>query len=198
MFLKSQISGLGRLPLILLLTACVFLSGFTNCSISKLSIDSQLTKAAKASRSIANYTGDAIALVKTLYESGAIKLEVKDKLAASLKQFAITGKDFNDFVAGLSQQYKDGTVPANIWSLITTKFDALTKVFVDLLDLIPSAAGLGDSKAFKIITAGVVQFAQILLSVGVNVPAWERIEKAFPNWRQLIGPSSVFQKEVLA
>jgi len=182
--------------LIAILVACLALSGFTSCSITNpIQAQSQLTRVSKASKSIAQYTGEAISLVRTSYENGLIKLEVKDKIAGALKQFSVDGKSFNDLVASLVKQYSAGTLPPNVWALVVQSFDQLTKTFVDIVSSIPAAAGLADSKAFKIITAAVVTIAQVLISVGANVmPSWRAIERAAPNWRDTL---PLFNKEVL-
>jgi hypothetical protein len=188
---KSQISILKpagqqtylRLCLVLVLTAAVMIGGFVLQACGPT--QSQMDKAAVASRSIANYTGETIAIVKGLYEAGALKLEVKDKLAKQLVLFSKGGRDFNSLVKTASDLYKNGAVPVDVWRNLVTHFDELTKIFVDILTLIPQAAGLKDSKAFKIITAAVVVIAQILLANGINVPQWPRIEQHVPGWRAL-------------
>lgn len=139
----------------LLILYCVMLAGCMT--------EAELDRAAKASRNIATYTGTAITLVRTFYESGQIQLAVKDVIADKLIAFSKAGKDFNQLVADFAAQYKDGKVPANVWSTITASFTTVEKLFIEILDLIPQAAGLKDSKAFKIISAAVLAVAQILM-----------------------------------
>lgn len=145
--------------LALALCASVFLFGCPS--------QSQLDRAARASDSIAHYTGEAITITGMLYRTGAIKLDVKDKVADQLIVLSRTGKKFNDLISHYNQLYKSGTVPANVWSDLISSFDEVTKPFLSLLDLIPRAAGLKDSKAFRIISAGVVAIAQIMMANGV-------------------------------
>jgi hypothetical protein len=183
------------LKLLAVLMAAVFLAGCPK-NLPAPS-ESQIAKAAKSSKMVADYTGEVIATVKRLYEAGVIKLELKDKVAAILKDFSVKGKEFNDLVAQLRQQYKDGQLPASAWSDLTGRFDSLTKLFTDILGFIPQLAGLKDSKAFKTITAAVVTLAQLFMTVGHLTPAWKNIERAVPNWRELIGPGSLYQREVL-
>lgn len=172
-----------RLCQVLVLTAAVMMAGFVLQACGPT--QSQMDKAAVASRSIASYTGETITIVKGLYEAGALKLEVKDQLAKQLVLFSKGGRDFNALVKTASDLYKSGPVPIDVWRNLVTHFDELTKIFVDILNLIPQAAGLKDSKAFKIITAAVLVIAQILMANGINVPQWRRIEQRVPAWRAL-------------
>jgi hypothetical protein len=138
---------------------------------------SQITRAAKASNDIADYTGQTITLVRDFYLNHAISLEVKDQLADKLSKFSTAGGAFNDLVKLAREKYKDGALPSSVWADLTTQFDALTKIFVEILTLVPQAAGLKDSKAFKIITASVLAISQILMQNGVNYPQFKTIER---------------------
>lgn len=144
-----------RLWLAPLIIYCVMLAGcFT---------EAELDRAAKASRNIATYTGTSITLVRSFYETGQIPLAIKDVIADKLIAFSKAGKDFNELVITFSAQYKSGAVPPNVWATITASFVTVEKLFIEILDLIPQAAGLKDSKAFKIISAAVLAVAQILM-----------------------------------
>ncbi len=192
---------LARAPvLILLIMTSLTLSGYTNCGSTNTGpalSEKQLTKVAKASGSIAQYTGDVIVLVKTLYDTGVIKSkEAKDKIAQALKDFATGGKAFNDLVVSLIAQYRAGTLPSNFWSLVTQNFDQLSKDFVALVSSIPGLTGISDSKAFKIIVAAVVTLSQLLLNIGYISPAWKDIQRLIPNWREFDN-SALFRREVL-
>ena len=125
--------------------------------------ETQIDRAAKASNTVAQFTGEAIAIVKTLFETHAINLETKDKLADALLKFSQGGKEFNDLVKSVHDQFKSGPIPAGTWAQITAKFSELSKVFLQIVDLIPQASGLGNSKAFKTITAAILAVAQVLM-----------------------------------
>ena len=125
---------------------------------------SQIDRAAKASNTIATYTGETISIVKTLFETHAINLETKDKLAGLLLKFSQAGKEFNDLVKAANDQFKSNPVPADKWAQITANFNQLIQLFLQITDVIPQAAGLANSKAFKTITAAVLAIAQILMS----------------------------------
>lgn len=172
-WLRYILHSVGCLVLIFTLTASSCLT------------QSQIDKATKASGNIANYTGQVIALVKSYYDSGLIKIEVKDQIALQLKNFSIAGGDFNRLVASISKQYGDGTVPVAVWRDLVTHFNGLTKLFIDILTFIPKAADLKDSRAFKIITAAVLTIANILISVGHNNPMYRKIKQLVPNWQQI-------------
>jgi len=127
----------------------------------------QLDQATKASGTIAKYTGTVIVTVSTLWTTGVIKdIKVKDLIAQKLKDFSISGRDFNDLIIAYSKQYGTGDVPTSVWRDIIDHFDELSKVFLDLLTQIPKLAGLQDSKAFKFISAAVVTLANLFLNVG--------------------------------
>lgn len=149
-----------RLVLALVLVQCTvaaMCSGVTQ---------TQLDKAASTSDNMARYTGETITLVKQFYDAGSIPLAVKDKLADLLIKFSKGGSDFNQLVKLFSDQYKSSAVPASVWAQITTQFDAVTALFLQILDLIPQAAGLKDSKAFKTVSAAILAIAQILMNNG--------------------------------
>lgn len=138
------------LTLVLLNTACPKVS------------QSALDKGANASKTVATRYVEAVDFVADLYKGGALKLETKDKIADALITFGENGKKFNDLLKAYSAQYKDGQVPANIWSTIAQNFDTLSADFLKILEFLPQAAGLGDSKAFRAISAAVLALAQIL------------------------------------
>lgn len=149
---------------------------------------SQLDKAANASKTIATYTGDVITTVDTLWKTGVIKsIAVKDQIAQKLKDFSISGRDFNNLIISYSKQYSAGAVPTNVWQDIVAHFDQLTKIFVDVLTIIPQLAGLTDSKAFKLITAAVLTLAQLFINVGgINLPQFQRIKQLVPGWQNMV------------
>lgn len=128
---------------------------------------STLDKAAKASATVASRYVEAVDFVTNLYKGGAIKLELKDKIADGLITFGENGKKFNDLIKTYSAQFGDGQVPPNIWSAISQNFDALSADFLKILSLLPQAAGLGDTKAFRAISAAVLALAQILSETSV-------------------------------
>lgn len=145
--------------------------------ISACFTPAQLDRAAKASKAIAERTGEAITLVDTFYTSQTISLAVKDKLADKLIALSKGGKKFNDLIARYSAIYKDGKVPASVWSELITNFDGIWSPFGELLNLVPQAAGLKDSKAFQIVSQSVLALAKILMTNGVNVPNFRLIEE---------------------
>lgn len=132
-----------------------------NTACPKVS-QSALDKAANASKTIASRYVESVDFVTDLYKGGALKLEVKDKIADGLETFGNNGKKFNDLLKTYSAQYANGQVPPNVWSTIAQNFDQLSADFLKILDFLPQAAGLGDSKAFRAISAAVLALAQVL------------------------------------
>jgi len=161
-----------RLALSLLLTFALL-----NTACPKPS-QSALDKAANASRTVATRYVETVDFVTNLYKGGALSLETKDKIADALETFGKNGKRFNDLLAKYSSQYANGQVPANIWSEISTNFDALSADFLKILNFLPQAAGLGDTKAFRAISAAVLALAQVL-SENSMIPnfKYERLER---------------------
>jgi hypothetical protein len=141
---------------------------------------SQIERAAKASNTVAQYTGEAIQIVADLFKANAINLETKDKLADLLIKFSKGGKEFNDLVTTVHNQFKSGVVPANNWAQITAQFNQLITMFLQIVDVIPQAAGLANSKAFKTITAAVLAISQILMQMaGIPRPIQLTARNAF-------------------
>lgn len=133
---------------------------------------SALDKAAKASDTAATRYVESVDFVIALYKGGALKLEMKDKILDGLETFGKSGKKFNDLLKSYSAQYADGKVPANVWSTISQNFDELSAEFLKVIQLLPQAAGLGDSKAFRAISAAILTLAQIL-STNSIIPDWK-------------------------
>ena len=123
---------------------------------------SALDKAAKASDTVATRYVESVDFVTNLYKGGALKLELKDKIADALETFGKNGKKFNGLLATYSAQYANGQVPANVWSAIAKNFDELSADFLKILNFLPQAAGLADTKAFRAISAAVLALAQVL------------------------------------
>lgn len=162
----------------------------------------QLDTATKASGTIAKYTGTVIDTVDNLWTTGVINdIKVKDFIAQKLKDFSISGNNFNNLLISYSKQYGTGDVPANVWKDIITHFDEISKLFLDLLQQIPSLAGLQNSQAFRFISAAVVTLANLFLSVGgidklmlkTLMPNYgevagrmKQIKVLIPNWQQLM------------
>lgn len=149
---------------------------------------SQLDKAATSSRTVAKYTGTVILTAETLWRTGVIKdIKVKDQIALKLKEFSISGRDFNGLIISYSKQYGTGGVPTAVWQDIVLHFDELTKIFVDILTMIPKLAGLKDSTAFKLITAAILTLAQLFINVGgISLPQFEKIKKLLPDWKATV------------
>jgi hypothetical protein len=105
--------------------------------------------------------------VISLYKGGAIKLELKDKIMDALIAFGQNGKKFNDLLKTYSTQYANGQVPPNVWTTIASNFDALSADFLKVLGFLPQTAGLGDSKAFRAISAAVMALAQVLATSSI-------------------------------
>lgn len=145
---------------ILLIVALISYSGY-GFACSRVS-QSALDKAANASRTVATRYVETVEFVTDLYRGGAIKLEMKDKIADALITFGQNGKKFNDLLKTYSAQFSDGQVPPSIWSTIAQNFDVLSADFLKIIDFLPQAAGLGDSKAFRAISAAIVALAQVL------------------------------------
>lgn len=139
--------------------------------------ESQLDRAVSASKNLAHYTGQAITITDGLFTAGAIKIELKDSIADKLILLSKAGKAFNERLATLDAQYRSGQVPPALWSQLITDFDGVTKPFVELLTLIPQAAGLKDSKAFRIIAASVIAISKILMENGVNRPQFRLMQQ---------------------
>lgn len=123
---------------------------------------SALDKAANASKTVATRYVDTVDFVTNLYKGGALSLELKDRIAQGLETFGKNGKRFNDLLKNYSAQHANGQVPANIWSTIAANFDTLSADFLKILEFLPQAAGLGNSAAFRAISAAILALAQIL------------------------------------
>lgn len=109
---------------------------------------SQLDQAAKASRSMAQYTNDGINAVRIAYEEGVIDIKLKDRLADGFLVVAKGGQAFNSLVKQVSELYGDGTVPVSQWQALDASFsDNVVRPFLDLLQ---SASGLSGEKSAKI------------------------------------------------
>jgi hypothetical protein len=145
---------------ILLMVAVISYSGY-GFACSKAS-QSALDKAANASKTVATRYVETVDFVTELYKGGAIKLEMKDKIADALITFGQNGKKFNDLLKIYSLQFSNGQVPPNIWTIIAQRFDVLSADFLKIIDFLPQAAGLGNSTAFRAISAAVVALAQVL------------------------------------
>lgn len=138
---------------------------------------SNLDKAAKASRTIASRYVEVVQFVDTLYDNRAISLENKDKIMDALIAFGEGGKKFNGLLLQMDALYKDGNVPPNGWKVIVDNFDALSREFLAVLNLLPGAAGISSNPAFRAITAAILAIAQTLTSVGVNTPTIEKLRR---------------------
>lgn len=144
-----------------LILPLIIVFSLLNTACPKVS-QSALDKAAKASNTVATRYVESVDFVTNLYVGGALKLELKDKIADGLETFGKNGKKFNDLLKTYSAQYANGQVPPNVWSTISSNFDQLSADFLRILDFLPQVAGLGDSKAFRAISAAVLALAQIL------------------------------------
>lgn len=151
-----------RRSLLALALCSVFL--FTACP--KPPSQAAIDKAANASKTIATRYVETVEFVTTLYKSGALPLATKDKIADGLISFGENGVKFNILLKNYSEQYGD-QVPGNVWSTISENFDKLSADFLKVLSLLPQASGLGDSKAFRAISAAVLVLAQVLASHSV-------------------------------
>lgn len=139
---------------------------------------SNLDKAAKASHTIATRYVEVVQFVDTLWETKVIKdLATKDRIADALITFGEGGKKFNALLLQMSELYKDGNVPPNGWKVIVDNFDALSKEFLEVLNLIPGAAGISSNPAFRAISAAILAIAQTLTTAGVNTPTMQRLQK---------------------
>ena len=143
------------LALVLITTACPKVS------------QSSLDKAAHASDTIATRYVETVDFVLNLYKGGAIKPELKDNLMDGLIAFGTNGKKFNDLLKTYSTQYANGQVPPNVWTTLAANFDALSADFLKVLAFLPQTAGLGDSKAFRAISAAVMALAQVLATSSI-------------------------------
>jgi hypothetical protein len=156
----------------LALVSCIV---FTACpKISQPNLD----RAAKASNTIATRYIEVVQFVDTLWETKVIKdLATKDRIADALIVFGEGGKKFNGLLLQMSQLYKDGNVPPSGWKVIVDNFDALSREFLQVLNLLPGAAGLSSNPAFRAISAAILAIAQTLTSVGVNTPNMQRLQR---------------------
>jgi hypothetical protein len=148
-------------PVLILCAALVF----TQTACPGAPSETQINRAAKASLNISRYTATAITLVDTFYTNGQLSIAQKDVFAIKLRDFSKAGSDFNALVKQFSDQYQSGSVPANVWAQINASFTTVERMFLDILTLIPQAAGLQNSKQFQAIASAVLAVAQILMSV---------------------------------
>ncbi len=151
-----------QLVLALALTFCV-LSQTACPKVSQSSLD----RAANASKTISTRYVEAVDFVTSLYRGGVLDIKLKDKIADALITFGENGKKFNDLLKTYSAQYQNGQVSANIWATIAQNFDTLSADFLKLLEFLPQAVGLSDSKAFRAISAAVLALAQILSQTSI-------------------------------
>lgn len=145
------------------LVACLL---FTACPKAS---QSQIDKAAKYSGTIASRYVETVDLVSAMYSSGAISLELKDKIADGLIVFGKAGVKLNALIAAYAAQYKDGSIPASVWGDIQKNFDVLSKEFLFVLSFIPQASSLSSSKAFRAISAAILALATTLSETGMDV-----------------------------
>lgn len=139
---------------------------------------SNLDKAAKASRTIATRYVEVVQFVDTLWETKVIKdLATKDRIADALIAFGEGGKKFNALLLQMSELHKDGNVPPNGWKVIVDNFDGLSKEFLQVLNLLPGAAGLSSNPAFRAISAAILAIAQTLVTAGVSTTNIDRLQK---------------------
>lgn len=168
-----MVTPVKRSVLCLVISYCVLFT--TACPSPTVS---QLDRAAKASYEIAGRTGQVIALVRTLYESDVISLALKDKLAAQLEILSHGGKRFNDLIIQYSEQYRDGNIPANAWSILIASFDDVWAPFGEILNMSAWISGLKDSKAFQVISAAIMEVAKILVTHGVRLKNYHELVQA--------------------
>lgn len=140
--------------------------------------ESNLDKAAKASRTIATRYVEVVDFIGTLWDGKVItSIETKDRLADALIKFGEGGKKFNGLLAQFSALHKDGNVPPNGWKVIVDNFDVLNKEFLEILNLIPGAPGLSSNAAFRAISAAILAIAQTLTTVGYHTPNIRTLER---------------------
>lgn len=139
---------------------------------------SNLDKAAKASNTIATRYVEVVQFVDTLWETKVIKdLATKDRIADALIAFGEGGKKFNALLLQMSALHKDGNVPPNGWRVIVDNFDVLSGEFLQVINLLPGAAGLSSSPAFRAISAAILAIAQTLVTAGVRTPNIDQLQK---------------------
>jgi outer membrane murein-binding lipoprotein Lpp len=102
---------------------------------------SEIDKAAASSRELAHDTVAIEKVVTTLFESGRLSLEAKDRYADKLAFIAREGKSFNDFVTELDAREKAGTLPANALALISQNFAPILQAYQDIAAEIGKAQG---------------------------------------------------------
>lgn len=147
----------------------------TACPFSKASLQPSINKAAKASATIASRYPESVDFVAALYP-GSLSLEAKDKITDGLITFGENGKKFNSLLRGYLERQKNGEqLPSDIWATIADNFDKLSADFLKVLSFLPQAKGLGDSKAFRAISAAVLALAQVLASNSI-IPDSKRVQ----------------------
>lgn len=140
--------------------------------------ESTLDKTAKASRTIATRYVETVDFVDGLWEAKVItNLATKDKIADALITFGKNGKRFNSLLAQYSTQFKDGNVPGNVWKTISEHWAEITRNFLIVLDMLPQAAGLAQSAAFRAISAAVLAIATSLAQTGFSVPKLKELQE---------------------
>ena len=150
--------------------------GSTACPFSGAKVQSNVNKAAKASETISVRYVESVDFVGNLYAAGGLSLETKDKIMQGLITFGENGKKFNALLRGYIERQKNGEqLPVDIWSTIARNFDELSAQFLKVLNFLPQAKGLGDSKAFRAISAAVLALAQVLASNSI-IPDSKRVE----------------------
>lgn len=157
--------------------AVIFTIVLTQTACPRVS-QSNLDKAAKASHTIATRYVEVVQFIDTLWETKVIKdLATKDRIADALITFGEGGKKFNGLLLQMSELYKDGNVPPNGWKVIVDNFDVLSREFLQVLNLLPGAAGLSSNPAFRAISAAILAIAQTLVTAGISTPNVNRLQK---------------------
>lgn len=110
---------------------------------------SDLDRAAKASREIAFDVKNGNKLVGELYLAGKLSLPAKDKAADLLGKIGDKGEAFNNALIELDKKYPSGTVPPENLQFIKDSIGVISNLFKELfsgLDLFGATSAVKDLK----------------------------------------------------
>lgn len=142
------------IALILVATMC-----FTGCPKPQAK---ETQKVLSASSELAGDTQAAIKMVKTLFESKAISLAVKDKLADALIKIASAGSGFNQLVMVAVRQADGGLSQVGF---LAAHFDEVVKPFLGFLDTLK----LLSPQANKVLSTSIAALKTAVIIIAASL-----------------------------
>lgn len=115
------------------LFASVFLAVLV-CSMTACPTETELDRAAKASREIAYDVKNSNIAVGDFYKAGKLSLAAKDKAAVLLGQIEARGQSLNNYLIDLDKKYPKGTPPPQNVQFIKDNIGDITTLFKQLFN----------------------------------------------------------------